>query len=185
MLSSMRQYRFWGRLRKSRLSHRVPAASPHIAFSIQHLAFSLIEVLVALAIFALAVAVLAQSVSNAIHGLEVVKSDSHKAQLYRFAMRQILQIEDRDEVEDGGSFETPEDGPVDWSAEIEETEILDLFTLTVELKLDEKGGSIFDRDEGYVEKVYVYRPNWSDSADRQALLDDKRTALDSERRLGQ
>lgn len=135
----------------------------------------------ALAIFALAVAVLAQSVTNAIYGLEVVKSDSHKAQLYRFALRQILRIEDREEVEDGGSFETPEDGPIDWSVEIEDTEILDLFQLTVELSLADEGGSAFERETGHMESLYVYRPKWSDSIDRESLLTDKRDALSNER----
>lgn len=144
-------------------------------------AFSLIEVLVALAIFALCIGVFAQSLYNAMHGLEVVKSNSHEDQLYRFALRQVLRIEDREEVEDSDSIETPEDGPVDWSAEIEETEVLDLFKLTVEMTLAKSGGSIFDREAGRVETLYVYRPNWSDSIDRDSLKQDKQDALNNER----
>ncbi|WOO40038.1 type II secretion system protein [Rubellicoccus peritrichatus] len=143
--------------------------------------FSLIEVLVALAIFALAVAMLSESVKNAMHGLEVVKSDSHKDQLYRFALRQVLLIEERDEVEDGGQVETPEDGPVDWDAEIEDTEILDLFQLTVSMSLADDKPSFSSGEPSRVEKLYVFRPGWSDGVDRSSLLTDKKDALQNQR----
>lgn len=145
-------------------------------------AFSLIEVLVALAIFALAVGSLASSVRNAIHGLEVTKSDAHKNQLYRFTLRQVLMIEERDEVESGGQVETPEDGPVDWDAEIEETEILDLFELTVSMSLADDRPSFSSNDPLRTEKLYVFRPGWSDGLDRSTLLTDKQDAL-RDRRL--
>jgi len=144
-------------------------------------AFSLIEVLVALAIFAMTVAVLAQALNNAMTGLEASKTDAQEAPLYRFALRQILQIEDREEVEDGGSLETPEDGAIDWSAAIEETDILDLFLLTVEMEHSHTTGSLFDRAPGHRETLYVYRPSWSDSLDRGSLLQDKQDALRNER----
>ena len=151
-------------------------------YSKDRLGFSLMEVLVALAIFAIAIAVLAQAVNNAIRGLELVKHDQHQAQLYRFGLRQILRLEERDEVEDGGKFETPEDGSIDWSAEVEETEILDLFELKVEMSLEGQEVSVFDDKEGvHLETLYVYRPTWSDSLDRESLLQDKQDALEQER----
>lgn len=144
-------------------------------------AFSLIEVLVALAIFAITVATLSQAVYNALNGLHVIKSDAHREQLYRFALRQILLIEDRDEMEDGDSIETPEDGPVDWNAEIEETDILDLFELRVEMTLDGDGMSL-GGNPGRVETLYVFRPEWSESAERSTLKQDKIEALRDSRR---
>ena len=138
-------------------------------------AFSLIEVLVALAIFTLAVAVMAQGVNNAMHAIDVVKSETERDQSFRFASRQILKIEDRNEVEDGGAFSLANDGKVLWQAVLEETEILDLFKLEVTMSLEGVEG--LSEEEEYLEAVYIWRPEWSISEERSSLLQRKKDAL--------
>lgn len=147
-----------------------------------HRAFSLIEVLVALAILAMTIGVLSQAVTNGIRGLEAVQSDSEREQLYRFALRQVLLIEDREEIERGGDFSTPDGASITWNADIQETEVLDLFLLNVTLILpDTTSHSLFQRQPGHIENVYVFRPDWSDPVDRSSLRTDKKDALDNER----
>jgi len=132
-------------------------------------AFSMIELLVALALFALVVATLSQSIHNALYGMEVVKADNEEEPLYRFALRQILMIEERELLEDGGTLTTPDGRTIDWEAELEVTDILDLFTLRLELSLPTEDLSLFDRQPERRERLYIFRPGWALPDERDSL----------------
>ena len=136
-------------------------------------AFSLIEVVVALAIFAIAIGVMAQAVNNAMFASEVVQRDTENEQFFRFAVRQVLQIEERAEVESGGTFPLPKGGDISWQAELQDTDILDLFHLTVDMELREDAWGSAEDLEHYSESIYVWRPAWSHADDRRSLLQAK------------
>lgn len=141
-------------------------------------AFSLVEVLMALALFAIMGAVLLQSVLNGIHALDLVRPEGRQAEDVRFILRQILSIEDRNAFENGGEIETVASGPARWSAEIEETEVLDLFRVEVQIAIGENNQR---PDGGIREVLYLYRPRWSDPIDRSILKQEKQTALNQVR----
>ena len=44
--------------------------------------------------------------------------DTEKQQYYRFALRQILKIEDRSEFENGGQYKMPDGRELEWEAEL-------------------------------------------------------------------
>ena len=144
---------------------------------LQHKAFSLIEVVVALAIFAMTIAVLTQAVNNSLRAIEVVKVDSEREQYYRFSLQQILQIQDRAELEDGGEYKMPNGREIKWEVGLDETEILDLFKINRVMQLEQSGGFRGDRIPDHFEVIYVWRPEWSIADERSTLLQDKKDAL--------
>lgn len=143
---------------------------------------SLIETLIALAIFVVAGAMLMESCANALRSLDAVKERDNREQLFRFAIRQIILIADRDEFESGGDIKTVDEQEVTWSSSIEETNIVDLFKVELTLAHSEEKsfGSTLE-EEGRVETLYLLRPDWSDPGDREALLEEKTEALESAR----
>lgn len=144
--------------------------------------FTLLEVLVSLGLFALASALLVQAALNAVRAYETVQSDSDQEQLFRFALRSIIAIEDREEIEDGGEIELPDDSTVDWEVEIEETEMVDLFQVSIQIELD--GGNFGESEEDITRnyQVYLYRPDWqTEDTNREDLLEDRRNNLEDRR----
>ncbi len=128
----------------------------------------------AVALFSIMGGVLLQSVINGIHALDRVRPEGREAEDVRFVLRQILSIEDRAAFENGGDVETVDAGPARWRADIEETEVLDLFRVEIQMAI---GGDTLRPEEGIREVLYLYRPAWSDPIDRSILLEDKRSAL--------
>lgn len=137
--------------------------------------FTLLESLFALIIFAIAVGAITQTCFNALRALEIARSDENNEKNYRFVVQQIVRIESREDVESGGSVRLVDDRSISWSAEIEETEIVDLFQVTVVL-VDEDNREFGKtaEEEGIVETLYLLRPSWSDADERAALIAQKR-----------
>ncbi len=139
-------------------------------------AFTLIEILIAVGIFAIAAAVFMQTVDSGLQALRSTRSSTDRQQVLRFMMRQVLALETRDEVEDGGDITFDDDTRIDWNAELEETEVLDLHKLIVTIEFtDSETGEDIELTDNRI----VLRPAWSDPIDRSTLLDDKKRGLDS------
>ena len=87
---------------------------------------------------------------------------------------QLLLEPDRDAAEQGGSYETYSSGEARWSAEIEETDVIDLFRveLSIAFPTDESSDT-----EGYSESLYLLRPTWTDELDRSDLLAKRADAI--------
>jgi general secretion pathway protein I len=129
--------------------------------------FTLVEVMVALAIFALMAVVLGAAYVNVLNAYARVGQAAQENENLRFA-RQILFVEpDREKVEEGGDFQTPEGQRVVWRAQIEPTNLPDLFTVTFtcELPSEEVGG----KGETVVQTFRLLRPTWSEGSDRDKL----------------
>jgi len=144
-------------------------------------AFSLIEVLVAVGLFTLASAVLVQSAYDAVRAYETVRPDSQRDQLYRFVLRSILAIQEREEMEDGDEWELPDESRADWEVEIEDGEMLNLFRVMVTIRLQGDRFSSVDDDEERRFEVMLFRPDW-EMEDGAGILDDRRNALEDRRR---
>ncbi|MDP0497363.1 MAG: type II secretion system protein [Verrucomicrobiota bacterium JB024] len=143
---------------------------------------SLIEVIIALAIFSGVVAMLSQAVVVAIHAMDTLGEDNRREQEFRFAVRQILQVAERDVIEDGGDIKTLDSGNIHWEAEVEETDILDLFSLHVTLEWEEVQTDTYGESFTREQTFYVLRPDWSYADERSTLLEDKTRDLESSRR---
>ncbi|MEM9226485.1 MAG: prepilin-type N-terminal cleavage/methylation domain-containing protein [Verrucomicrobiota bacterium] len=142
---------------------------------------SLIEVLVALVIFVGVVGMLAQAVNISISTMDHLEGDTEREQEFRFAMRQVLQVTDREEMEDGGEIETLSSGLITWESEVEETDILDLFRVTINLTWEEVGDAI-NGDYAREQVVYLMRNDWAEPDERDTLRFDKERDLENFRR---
>lgn len=135
--------------------------------------FSLIEVVVAIALSGIAFFVLTQTFFNVLLTLESLESQSDYQKDVRFVRREIIQIADRDELEDGGEITTLDLGEAQWRVEIEETEIVDLFKVMLEIEFENPDGEPIE----YREILYLMRPTWSDPIESSAILSEVRDAI--------
>lgn len=141
-----------------------------------HTAFTLVEVLVAVAIFVVFVGAFSQALVASFNAVSAINELQNYDTDLRLVRRTVLQIKERDDVEDGGEVETIGSGEAKWEAEIETVEVIDLFKLTLTIEFED------DPDEAVHEMVlYVLRPDWSDEAEHQALREDRLQAIRNER----
>lgn len=138
--------------------------------------FSLIETLVAVAIAGIAFFVLTETFFNVLLTLESLESEADYQKDIRFVRSQIIQISDRDELLDGGEITTLDLGEATWEADIEPTDVLDLFNLSLYIRFDNPEGDAFE----YEEQLYLLRPTWAeDGFDRSELRADIQRELES------
>lgn len=141
-------------------------------------AFSLIEVVIAVAIFAMAATVLISAFVNALLARERgVSNDLLNADIRAVRMQLLLEpnIED---AEDGDEYETLNSGEASWEAQIEPTNVVDLFKVQFNIRFSEPLEGL---PGDYLETLYLLRPTWSEADERSELLQDKREALEDTR----
>ena len=140
--------------------------------------FTLIEVLVALAIFAMAGTYLMSTFVNTLEARErSVSNDLLHADIQAVRLQLLLEP-NREDAEDGGNYPTLNNGEATWTAEIEETEVVDLFKVALSMEFAEPAEG---QPAAHSETLYLLRPTWSDSDDRSKLLEDKKEALQDSR----
>lgn len=140
--------------------------------------FSLIEVVVALAIFAMAAVVLTETFVNSLLAREKgVSNDSRNRDIQAVRMQLLLEP-NREDAEEGDTYETLSNGPARWEAEIEPTNVVDLFQVQLRIEFQKPQD---DQEASYQETLYLLRPTWSESDERSDLLQEKREALKSSR----
>lgn len=140
--------------------------------------FTLIETVVAIAIAGVAFFMLTETFFNVLLTLESLKSESDYQNDVRFARSQIIQISDRDELEEGGEITTLDLGTATWRVEIEETGVIDLFKLILDIEFENPDG---DRIP-YTEQLFLLRPTWGDSFERGSLLTEVRKDIEEKNR---
>jgi type II secretory pathway pseudopilin PulG len=146
-------------------------------------AFTLIEVVVALGLFAAAGVVFLQAINSGLIAIEATSSDQDKARDIRFVLRHVLSKKDRTALLEGGEVTLPDERVASWEAELEPTQTLDLFRVSVRINgLDEAASgplsafSIAPQQTPPIQ-VYVFRQGWyEDSRTREQLLEDKQRA---------
>ncbi len=146
--------------------------------------FMLLEVLIALALFGMSAVFL-------VEGVGLVSKEIVNRKNFRdlegdlvWIRSQVFEQTDYEKMEDGGDIQALTMGEVRWETEIEMTEVLDVFRVSLTLVYD--GNDEFEVEGG--EKTYVmylFRPTWSKNSDfateRGRLLDEKRKQMEQMR----
>ncbi len=143
--------------------------------------FSLIEVLLTLALLSVSLVMLSQAFTNTLISLDQLNVETDRQGVLRFVRAQILQINDRDEFEKGGEIETLDLGTAIWRAEVEETNVADLFKVFLEIELDPPNTKE-RRRELYKQEIHILRPTWSDPVERSTIIGDRKRLIEEERR---
>lgn len=134
-------------------------------------AFTLIEVLVSLAIFALAAVVLSAAYLNVISGYQT-RDELHTQEAgWQLARILVTTEPDLTKVEAGGNLKLPDQSTITWSADVQPTNLADLFAVT--LHVQASGENRWDK-EG---RLMLLRPAWSDPGDRDRLREDSRQRI--------
>ena len=142
------------------------------------LGFSLIEVVVALAIFAMAAVVLTETFVNSLLAREKGVSNDARNQDIQAVRMQLLLEPNREDAEDGDTYKTLSNGAANWEAEIEPTNVVDLFKVQLRIEFEEPQD---EQEASHRETLYLLRPTWSESDERSDLLQEKKDALRNRR----
>ena len=138
--------------------------------------FSLIETLVAVAIAGVAFFVLTETFFNVLLTLEGLESEADYQKDIRFVRSQVIQIADRDDLLEGGEITTLDLGEATWTADLEDTAVLDLFALDLSIRFENPQGDPF----AHREQLYLLRPTWTeDGFDRSEKRSDIQRELES------
>jgi general secretion pathway protein I len=136
-------------------------------------AFTLVEVLVALSIVAMAAIMLGTAYVNVLLGYEHAERSTTVDADVRFAREILFRQPDREKAEEGDEFGTADGRRVLWSARIEPTAVADLFDVTFEVELIDKG-----QNEIVREQFRLLRPTWSEDNDRDQLRQQMRSDIE-------
>ena len=146
--------------------------------------FMLIEVLIALALFGMTAVFLVEGVSLVSREIVERKNFRDLEGDLVWIRAQVFKQTDYEKMQDGGDIQALTMGEVSWETEIEMTEVLDVFRVSLTLSYD--GNDEFEVEGGertYV--MYLYRPTWSRNSDfateRGRLVDEKREKIEQMR----
>ena len=146
--------------------------------------FMLIEVLIALALFGMTAVFLVEGVSLISREIVERKNFRDLEGDLVWIRAQVFKQTDYEKMQDGGDIQALTMGEVSWETEIEMTEVLDVFRVSLTLSYD--GNDEFEVEGGentYV--MYLYRPTWSRNSDfateRGRLVDEKREKIEQMR----
>jgi prepilin-type N-terminal cleavage/methylation domain-containing protein len=151
---------------------------PQLKSRQKHSGFSFLEVLLALALFALASAILTTSLTTALILRERGDVMEPVAYAIQLAREQLLLEPTIGDAERGAEIDLPFGGRIRWRTVIEPTEIVNLFAIELTISID---GLDSHSDGEHVQQLWLLRPTWSLSEERNALLDEKRRLIESER----
>jgi len=140
-------------------------------------AFTLIEVVVALAIFAMAATVLTSSFVNILMSMDRDSGSGGLERDIRMARRQLLLEPDIEDAREGGEIETLGNGTARWHAEIEPTDVVDLFRVRLTVEVAGQDASSYRAQTERESTLRLLRPTWSESDERSELLQEKKEAL--------
>ncbi len=101
-------------------------------FHTHSIAFSLIEVLAALLIFSLCIVALIQGVSQTLGSWQLAEEKSKALMLAQNVMEEVLYNGNLKPGEDSSTYDPPDDN-YSWSTAIDETEIPNLYNVTVSI----------------------------------------------------
>lgn len=120
--------------------------------------FTLLEVLAALMIFSVAAVVLASSYLNVLLSYEAVSRGAQVGEDFAFARQMLITQSDRKKVEEGGDFQTANGRRVSWRAEVQATEVPDVYQVAFTCEIEETGKPEPDK---LTQVFRVLRPTWS------------------------
>ncbi len=135
--------------------------------------FTLAEVLIALAIFGLTATMLLQIVANVQTAIIDMRDESARAEAKRFVLRRVMAATTIEAVQTGGSVTLDGGDNVNWTAQLEQTDLPDLHQVAL----------TFNWGDGTAETMTLsaFRPEWSDATQRSAKLSEFKTQHPSDR----
>lgn len=144
--------------------------------------FLLIEVLIALALFGLTAIYLVEGAFVASRTIRLMKDTRELEKELLWARSEIFREVDYEKIKDGGDLPTMSMGEINWEAEAEMTDIVDLYKVTLLLNYD--GNDEMKVEPGAREYVMLMlRPTWGSHSDfnseRQKLMQDKREKIEN------
>lgn len=142
--------------------------------------FSLLEVLVALAIVGFAVAVLASGYANILLATRQAETGGGRAADLALAREALLLVEDREDAEKGDEIGLPDGERLRWKAEIEPTEVADLFRVRLVAEFSGRPGDLTRVEE--TQELWLLRPGWGDPVEQSRLREAFRKAVEEARR---
>ncbi len=137
-------------------------------------AFTILEVLVALAIFAMAAIALGAAYVNVLTSYAMLNRVAERDEDVRFARTAFLAESEREKAEEGAEFESSQGRRVRWSAQIEPTNVADLFTVTFTCEVTDPADA---RSRVLTQTFRLLRPTWSDAGERETLRAEARTRI--------
>ncbi|MEJ6524063.1 MAG: type II secretion system protein [Opitutales bacterium] len=148
--------------------------------SINRNGFMLIEVLIALALFGLSAVYLVDGAFIASRTIRVMKDTREMEQDLLWVRGEIFKESDYEKIKDGGDIQALSMGEVWWETEVEMSNVLDVYQVTLFLEYD--GNEELGVDSGErVSQMYLFRPSWGTHSDfaseRARLLEDKRDKI--------
>lgn len=141
--------------------------------------FTLLEVLVAIGLFGFAAVTLAAAFANALLALGTMHDEAELEADLRWIRREVMLEASRETFEAGGDITTLRHGRARWMAVVEQTGVMDLFVVTLDVRLETAEGSVHERQD----VLHVLRPSWSDPRERAQLLEENRHRIELERPL--
>jgi len=143
--------------------------------------FMLIEVLIALALFGLSAVFLVDGAFVAARTIRVMKDTREMEQDLLWVRGELFKESEYEKMEDGGDIQSLSLGEIRWDAEIEMSEVVDLFKVT--LTLGYEGNDELGIESGErISKMYLFRPSWGKddefSSERARLLEDKKDKIE-------
>lgn len=138
---------------------------------------SLIEVMISMALFTTAVIVLTQGYVDSMNALESVKTDDPRLADIRFIQDVLYDIDKQEDFQSYGELPTPGSGAVRFQAQLEETDLADVFE--AKLRLDFIDLRNDPKYANWEETRYLYRPDWVETQKRESVVEAKRDALDT------
>ena len=143
--------------------------------------FMLIEVLIALALFGLSAVFLVDGAFVAARTIRVMKDTREMEQDLLWVRGELFKESEYEKMEDGGDIQSLSLGEIRWDAEIEMSEVIDLFKVT--LTLGYEGNDELGIESGErISKMYLFRLSWGKdnefSSERARLLEDKKDKIE-------
>ncbi len=137
-------------------------------------AFTLVEVLISLAMFAFAAVVLGAAYVNVLLNYHNMQRRTAEKDDIAFARATLLAEPQRERAEEGGELPLADGGRLRWNAEVEETDIADLFRVELIVEISPGGQAAMRRE---TQSFLLLRPTWSEPEERERLRAASRERL--------
>ena len=137
--------------------------------------FTLVEVLVSLAIFALAAVALSAAYTNVLLARQAMRRLDVEDEAFTRSRAALLETVGLEDAKAGGEIDLSDGRKARWSAEVEPTQVSDLFSATLTVDVAETG--VGNAQAARAETNYLLRPSWSVSGDRTKLTEAARERL--------
>lgn len=137
--------------------------------------FTLVEVLVSLAIFALAAVALSAAYTNVLLARQAMRRLDVTDDALTRSRAALLETAGLEDAKAGGEIDLPDNRKATWRAAVEPTAVSDLFSVTLTVETPTEAGG--KAEPPRAETLYLLRPSWSVSGDRDKLTQAARERL--------